>query len=384
MRLGCNTQVVERVSEVLIPEPLRQDQSRLRESQRVVAIHLTLLVWCPPFAVLTTALSATTSGYILFWAGPLVIANLVLLRVTKAPTLCGNGLCLIAWIVFTSLALITGGLHSPITPWYACLPAFALMLSGTLSGVLWTVASALAVTGLVAVRHFDWLPVSELTPHADTVLSFTGFLAFLSVVFVSAWLARDVENRAQKQLREANKYLAVEATTDALTAIPNRRYFDRISEQEWKRHERTHLPLSVVIFDVDYFKHFNDAMGHAAGDRCLQIIAQAVHGQLRRPGDFVARYGGEEFVAVLPNTGDRDAARIAEQIRTAIRSLQIPHPDSPLSPYVTVSVGSGTIVPEMGDSYREFLREVDRALYRAKACGRDRGVHVAAALADID
>ena len=85
MRLGCNTQVVERVSEVLIPEPLRQDQSRLRESQRVVAIHLTLLVWCPPFAVLTTALSATTSGYILFWAGPLVIANLVLLRVTKAP-----------------------------------------------------------------------------------------------------------------------------------------------------------------------------------------------------------------------------------------------------------------------------------------------------------
>ena len=317
--MGCNTQVVDRVSDVLIPEPLRQDQARLRESHRVVAIHLALLVWCPPFAVLTTVLGAPTCGYILFWSGPLIFGSLVLLRVTRAPTLCGNGLCGIAWVVFTALALLTDGLHSPITPWYACLPAFALMLSGTLSGVLWTIASAGAVSGLVVVKHFDLMPISELTPHADTVLTFTAFLAFLSVVFVSAWLARDVENRAQRQLREANKYLAVEATTDALTAIPNRRYFDRISEQEWKRHERTHLPLSVIIFDVDFFKQYNDAMGHAAGDRCLQIMAQAVHGQLRRPGDFVARYGGEEFVAVLPNTGDRDAARIAEQIRSAIR-----------------------------------------------------------------
>jgi diguanylate cyclase (GGDEF)-like protein len=312
-----------------------------------------------------------------------VIGSLLLMRVTEAPALSGNLLCLIAWITFTLLAIFSEGTRSPITPWYACLPVFALMLSGTRAGGFWAAASAIAVTGLVAARHFHGLPPSELTPFADEILSYTSFLAFLSVVSVIIWISRDFEYRAQQSLLEANQCLALEATTDPVTGISNRRYFDQLSEQEWKRHERTQLPLSIVIFDVDYFKQYNDAIGHAAGDRCLYAIAQAVHDQLHRAGDFVARFGGEEFAAVLPNTGDRDAARIAEVIRNCVKDLQIPHPDSTLSPYVTVSVGSGTIVPTQTDSRREFIREVDRALYRAKACGRDRSVHVAAALVNV-
>ncbi len=375
--------VVNRFSQWFIPSPLHQDSDRLRESQRVAAFHLSLLIWCPPFSILCTALGAPTCGIILFWAGPLVVCSLLLLRLTHAPTLCGNGLCLLAWTVFTSLALISGGMHSPIIIWYSCLPAFALMLSGTLSGVFWTLACAAAVTGLVTLTHYHLLPTNELSHHAETLLTYTSFLAFMSVAFVMVWLARDFEEQAQRSLRKANLYLTLEATTDPVTCIPNRRYFDRLSVQEWKRHERTQLPMSLIVFDIDFFKQYNDAIGHAAGDRCLRLIAQSVQDSLHRPGDFVARLGGEEFVAVLPNTNDHDAARIAEQIRCCVKSLRIPHPDSPLSPFVTCSVGSGTMIPTFEDSLLLFTREVDRALYRAKEGGRDRCVHVAAALTDI-
>ncbi len=373
-----------RLSDVLfIPSRLRRDGMRLREARRLVIFHFSLAVWGPPFALLAILLGAPTCGQILIWSVPLVFANLLTLRATEALSFCGNTLCLVAWGVFNALAVYSAGIRSPITPWYAVVPVFALMLSGTRSGGFWTAASAVSVTGLVIAQHNGWLPPTELTPFADEILSYTGFLAFLAIVSVMVWVSRNFEFRTQQSLREANQYLALEATTDPVTAIPNRRYFDQVSEQEWKRHERTQLPLSIIILDVDYFKQYNDAIGHAAGDRCLNTIAQAIHEALRRPGDFVARFGGEEFAAVLPNTGDRDAARIAETIRLCVKDLRIPHPDSCLSPYVTVSVGSGTIVPTQNDSRRQFIREIDRALYRAKAGGRDRSVHVAAALVEV-
>lgn len=376
------SRIVGALSLAFVPESMRHDPVRLREGQRVIAFHFSLLVWCPPFAFLSIVLGVPVNGLILLVGMPLVIASLLLLRLTGSPWLCGNSLCLLACTVFTLLAVHTNGVHSPVTPWFTCLPVYALLLCGARSGAFWTTAAAGSVSLLVVGHRLDIMPPSQLTPLSDEVLSYTGFLAFLTVVFLMVWLSQDFASREQESLREANQFLAVEATTDQITGIPNRRYFDRLAEQEWKRHDRTELPLSIVIFDVDYFKQFNDAIGHTAGDRCLHTIAQAVQDLLKRPGDFVARFGGEEFAAVLPNTGDRDAARIAEQIRLCVKGLKVPHPNSPLSPYVTVSVGSGTIVPVPGDCFRDFLREVDRALYRAKAGGRDRSVHVAAAFAD--
>lgn len=374
--------LVNALTVAFVPECMRHDPLRLREGQRVLAFHFSLLVWCPPFALLATILGAPTSARVLLMGIPLVLLSLTVLRLSANPARCGNTLCLLACFEFTAIAIVSGGVHSPVTPWFTCLPVYALLLAGARSGAFWTTAAAGCVSLLVLGHRLDIMPPSELTEFADEVLSYTSFLAFLTVVFLMVWLSQDFENRQQESLREANQYLAVEATTDQVTDIPNRRYFDRLAEQEWKRHDRTELPLSIVIFDVDYFKQFNDAIGHSAGDRCLYAIAQAVQGLLKRPGDFVARFGGEEFAVVLPNTGDRDAARIADQIRLCIKGLRIAHPNSPLGPYVTVSVGSGTIVPVPGDCFRDFLREVDRALYRAKAGGRDRSVHVAAAFAD--
>lgn len=374
--------VVDRITRVFVPEAMRADPLLLRDGQRVVAFHFSLLVWCPPFALLAWRLDAPLVTHILLCGIPLCLVSLLMLRLTRSGSFCGNSLCLSAWSVFTLLALFSGGPDSPIIPWFSCLPVFALLLSGARSGAVWTTASAAAVTLVMLGHHFSFLPPNDLTTHSDAVLSYTGFLAFLTVVFLMVWLSLDFADREQQSLREANQFLATEAMTDALTEIPNRRYFDRLAEQEWKRHERTQLPLSVLILDVDYFKQYNDAHGHAAGDRCLYLIAQAIQSSLKRPGDFVARYGGEEFAVVLPNTGDLDAARIGEQVRQAIKELRLPHPASPLGEYVTVSVGSGTIVPMLGDSHREFVREVDRALYRAKTGGRDRSVHVAAAYAE--
>jgi len=91
-------------------------------------------------------------------------------------------------------------------------------------------------------------------------------------------------------------------TSDSLTGIPNRRAFDKTSDQEWARGLRSSLPLSFCMIDIDFFKQFNDNYGHGLGDECLKHVAAALRGCVQRPGDFIARYGGEEFVAILPAT----------------------------------------------------------------------------------
>jgi diguanylate cyclase (GGDEF)-like protein len=133
---------------------------------------------------------------------------------------------------------------------------------------------------------------------------------------------------------------------------------------------RPQIPLKT-----HFFKHFNDANGHLQGDLCLMAVAQEIQSCLRRPGDFVARFGGEEFVVILPNTNDQDAARLFDEIRCQVKLLRILHPNSSVSPYVTISVGSSTTILTRGESYLDFLQEADLALYRAKAYGHDQSVH---------
>lgn len=180
------------------------------------------------------------------------------------------------------------------------------------------------------------------------------------------------QSELYQQLQTANLELQRQASLDGLTQLANRRRFDEYLNIEWLRHKREQLPLSLILFDADYFKLYNDTYGHLAGDDCLRQMAVAIAQIARRPADLVARYGGEEFAVVLPNTDAKGAMHIASTIRQAVWQLAIPHSQSMASDRVTVSLGVASVVPIQTLSPQDLLNAADRALYTAKQLGRDR------------
>lgn len=179
-----------------------------------------------------------------------------------------------------------------------------------------------------------------------------------------------------KQLEEANQALQRLATSDSLTQLANRRRFDEYLNQELQRLAREAAPLSLILCDVDFFKSYNDTYGHQAGDDCLQQVAQAIARSVRRPTDLVARYGGEEFAVLLPNTNAEGAVRVAEKICSEVKALKIAHTNSQISTCLTLSVGVASAVFYHESSSAMLISAADKALYQAKAKGRDRIVIV--------
>lgn len=183
-------------------------------------------------------------------------------------------------------------------------------------------------------------------------------------------VAHDATDR--KQLEETLRDLSYQ---DGLTHIANRRRFDEKLDQEWRRAARERQPLTLIMADIDFFKNYNDLYGHPAGDDCLRKIAKVLQDATTRPGDLAARYGGEEFAAILPNTSLLGAEKVAEQIRAQVEALELPHANSSVSPWVTISLGIATRVPPSNsDEHAVLLEGADRALYKAKQQGRNRVV----------
>ncbi len=158
---------------------------------------------------------------------------------------------------------------------------------------------------------------------------------------------------------------------DGLTGAANRRMFDVTLQAEWTSAQRTQKPLSLLVFDIDCFKQYNDHFGHIKGDECLKRVAKILASVATRPRDLLARYGGEEFVVVLPETSESGAQYVAQRCRDALLAEQLPHATSVVAPVVTVSVGVGTVVPGVEVVAMDFLEEVDRRMYQAKKQGRN-------------
>lgn len=177
---------------------------------------------------------------------------------------------------------------------------------------------------------------------------------------------------SQQLLADANIQLQKLAALDGLTGIANRRRFDEMMAIEWQRGQREKSPLSLLMCDIDCFKHHNDTYGHLAGDMCLKKAAAILTEHLQRPADLAVRYGGEEFAIVLPDTDTAGAMVIAEACRSHLAALAIDNTGAASGDVVTMSIGVATAVPGPGSSADELMARADKALYAAKSDGRNR------------
>lgn len=186
--------------------------------------------------------------------------------------------------------------------------------------------------------------------------------------------------RTNEELRIANELLQKTALTDVLTGLSNRRALNLWLEAHDPGRDARLMPYSLILFDVDHFKSFNDTHGHQAGDTCLAAIGAELRA-LPLPDDHLAaRYGGEEFVVILPRTDGRAAIALAETIRQRLAALEIPVARSQAR--ITVSLGIASLVTTTTDSPPQLLTRADTALYRAKQGGRNRLEYEAAPTAE--
>jgi diguanylate cyclase (GGDEF)-like protein len=237
--------------------------------------------------------------------------------------------------------------------------------------------------------HNDWIPIIFVSSNIGDKDIATGIEAggddYLAKP-VSATVLRAKINAMQRitdmrlrllqateELQRMNASLREESSSDSLTGIPNRRAFDAAFEQEWNHATRTGKPLALLLADVDHFKKYNDTYGHQRGDDCLKKVAKAMREAARRKVDLVARYGGEEFALLLPDTAPVSALLVAGRILEALRSLRLPHEGAPAG-HVTMSIGICGTVPQGGQSPAALIKAADKALYDAKAKGRNQAV----------
>ena len=205
------------------------------------------------------------------------------------------------------------------------------------------------------------------------------FSSFLGMTLAYATDRQHRENYLQNCMIELNRIelmqqaqqLSLLSQQDALTGLANRRYLDETLDNEWRRALRHETPLTIMMVDIDFFKPYNDTLGHLKGDQCLKDIATAISSIAARSGDLVARYGGEEFLLLFPMTNAQQAQIQVERLMNAIKKIAIVHPCSSVSPYVTISAGVATTIPRLNDSISAFVSRADHALYQAKTNGRN-------------
>lgn len=221
--------------------------------------------------------------------------------------------------------------------------------------------------------------VSETAPPFETKMLLPGDDR-VDVEGMSALIEYNGKKVVQVILRDVTKRnlekerLERLSQLDGLTNVANRRHFDLVLNRETSRARRNKTPLSIILFDLDNFKKFNDHYGHLTGDDCLKRVTERASDLLKRPGDLLARFGGEEFAVLLPETDLYGAETVAEKLREQIEALRIPHAQSDASPFVTISLGAACLTRPSATEIVPFIERADQALYSAKRQGKNRVV----------
>ena len=219
------------------------------------------------------------------------------------------------------------------------------------------------------VEHFETVRMRKDGTRIDVSLKISPIKNAAGKITGASAIYHDITERKQ-----AEELLRRLSTLDGLTGISNRRAFDTFLDEEWKRAERGGYKISMLMIDVDQFKRYNDTYGHLMGDECLKQVAKTLKQDAQRPGDLAARFGGEEFSVVFTMKDDPKAIRFAEKIRRDIEALKIPHEQSDISDYLTVSIGLASMIPTQETSQGNLIKAADDALYKAKNEGRNRVV----------
>jgi diguanylate cyclase (GGDEF)-like protein len=235
--------------------------------------------------------------------------------------------------------------------------------------------------GLIGIAISVWFNGSIDWTYLNRTYTFSSFLGMALAYAIDR---QHRENYLQDCMIELNRLelmrqaqqLSILSQQDALTGLANRRYLDEVLENEWKRSIRHEVPITIMMIDIDFFKLYNDTLGHIQGDQCLRRIAILLGSISSRSGDLAARYGGEEFLLLFSMTNKDQALIQVQRLMELVRNIEIAHPRSNVSKYVTISVGVATTTPHLNDSLSEFISKADHALYVAKSNGRNQ-YHVA-------
>ncbi|MBD9630824.1 sensor domain-containing diguanylate cyclase [Pseudomonas sp. PDM19] len=225
-------------------------------------------------------------------------------------------------------------------------------------------SASVILLAYVGFELYAGLPLAKL-------ISNVVFLLLANLVGAVGCYLLDYKSRQHFLI---SRLLKVMAEHDALTGLHNRRSFNRQLERLWRQAQRESVGLALLLCDVDHFKAYNDRYGHQAGDGVLQRIGEVLTASARRPLDMAVRLGGEEFAVLLYGASEREARERAEVVRESVQALGIAHEGSLTADEVTLSIGVSCLWPETGHPLRSIYEHADRALYEAKAFGRNQVV----------
>lgn len=228
--------------------------------------------------------------------------------------------------------------------------------------------------GVITVQALEKNTFTRLTIEMIKALSSYAAIAINNAMKSSNLLIEmEQRRRVQLQLENINDKLIHLSENDGLTDIPNRRKFDSIITEEWNKAMEKNGVISMIIFDIDCFKQYNDNYGHLDGDSCLISISKELSKSLVKDY-FAARYGGDEFVIILPDTDINQAKEYGENLRHNVERLALPHKFSKVKDIVTVTLGVSSVIPNSNITITEFIKQADIALYEAKKTGRNRTI----------
>ncbi len=282
-------------------------------------------------------------------------------------------------LTFTLINVLEHGQNNVL--FHAAMMYAVVIIYGFVGMRFYTAMFAGWTGGLIGIAISVWLNGSIDWTYLNRTYTFSSFLGMALAYAIDR---QHRENYLQDCMIELNRLelmrqaqqLSILSQQDALTGLANRRYLDEVLENEWKRSIRHEVPITIMMIDIDFFKLYNDTLGHIQGDQCLRRIAILLGSISSRSGDLAARYGGEEFLLLFSMT-DKDQALIqVQRLMQLMQNIGIAHPRSNVSKYVTISVGVATTTPHLNDSLSEFISQADHALYVAKNNGRNQ-YHVA-------